>query len=274
MAAEKSQLSSNKGVISLLQVTDTHLFADPQQDLLGVKTQASYQAVIDAIIQNQQTFDAVLATGDISQDNSLDSYHFFAKQIHRLKKPCYWLPGNHDDIPKMAEALKNEGILSDKQKVVGNWQIILLDSQLTGVPAGRLAPEQLAFLDRHLGLHPDKHALVVLHHNVYPVGCQWLDQHVLQNADEFLAVMVKHPQAKNVIFGHVHQQIDVTFDGIRYLASPATCMQFKPHCDEFTLDEQAPGWRYLQLYPDGRLETQVWRLSNNDFNPDMQSKGY
>jgi len=76
------------------------------------------------------------------------------------------------------------------------------------------------------------------------------------------------------LFGHVHQEVDATYDGIRFIASPSTCFQFKPHCDEFTLDIRAPGWRYLQLHSDGSINSQVWRLSNNDFNPDLASKGY
>lgn len=274
MGVVQSQSSVKDEVINLLQVTDTHLFATPEQDLLGVKTQQSYQHVIDAVLQNQQQFDAVLATGDISQDNSIASYQFFSKHIQRLGKPCYWLPGNHDNIPLMHEALIADGIHPHKHQVVGNWQVILLDSQLTGSPAGFLSAEQLQLLDEQLALHPDKFALVVLHHNVYPVGCKWLDQHILRNSDEFLAVLAKHPQAKHVLFGHVHQQLDRVYDGVTFMASPSTCFQFKPECDEFTLDEKAPGWRYLQLHPDGSLTTQVWRLSSNDFNPDLKSTGY
>ena len=273
MSSETSQLSAGN-VINLLQVTDTHLFATAEQDLLGVKTQLSYCQVIDAILENQQLFDAVLATGDISQDNSVASYQYFSMHIKRLGKPCYWLPGNHDNIPLMAEALQSQGILADKYKVVGDWHIILLDSQLTGSPAGYLSPTQLALLDSQLSRHPDKHALVVLHHNVYPVGCQWLDQHILRNPKEFLAVLAKHPQAKHVLFGHVHQQVDKVYDGVTFMASPSTCFQFKPGCAEFTLDAQAPGWRYLQLHSDGHISTQVCRLAKNDFNPDLQSKGY
>jgi len=274
VGADISKSTAKHNVINLLQVTDTHLFATAEKDLLGVKTQLSYRHVIDAILQNQQPFDAVLATGDISQDNTLASYQYFAQHIKRLDKPCYWLPGNHDNIPLMVDALKAEGVLSDKHKVVGDWQIILLDSQLSGSPSGYLSPEQLALLDKQLSLHPDKHALVVLHHNTYPVGCKWLDQHILRNPDAFLAILAKHPQAKHVLFGHVHQQVDEVHDGIHFMASPSTCFQFKPHCDEFTLDSRAPGWRYLQLHSDGSINSQVWRLSNNDFNPDLESKGY
>ncbi|HDL7874218.1 TPA: 3',5'-cyclic-AMP phosphodiesterase, partial [Yersinia enterocolitica] len=47
-----------------------------------------------------------------------------------------------------------------------------------------------------------------------------------------------------------------------------------PHCTNFTLDTVAPGWRYLDLLPDGRLETEVRRLASDEFCPDMDSDGY
>ncbi|MBN9931387.1 3',5'-cyclic-AMP phosphodiesterase, partial [Pantoea agglomerans] len=41
------------------------------------------------------------------------------------------------------------------------------------------------------------------------------------------------------------------------LATPSTCVQFKPHCTSFTIDTVAPGWRWFTLYPDGGLETSM-----------------
>jgi hypothetical protein len=45
------------------------------------------------------------------------------------------------------------------------------------------------------------------------------------------------------------------------LATPSTCVQFKPHCANFTLDTIAPGWRWLELHADGTLTTEVCRLT-------------
>ena len=62
--------------------------------------------------------------------------------------------------------------------------------------------------------------------------------------------------------------------GIRFLATPSTCIQFMPLSRDFSLDVAGPGWRYLQLHPDGRLATQVWRLPAGSFIPDAQATGY
>ena len=61
--------------VSVLQLTDMHLFGNDDERLLGVDTAASFQAVLDAIMQEGRDIDIVLATGDLSQDYSYDSYN-------------------------------------------------------------------------------------------------------------------------------------------------------------------------------------------------------
>jgi Icc protein len=60
-----------------------------------------------------------------------------------------------------------------------------------------------------------------------------------------------------VLFGHVHQELDAMFDGLRMIATPSTCAQFKPLSDEFAADNTPPAWRTLTLHADGRVETQL-----------------
>ncbi|MDI5828719.1 3',5'-cyclic-AMP phosphodiesterase, partial [Salmonella enterica subsp. enterica serovar Kentucky] len=79
---------------------------------------------------------------------------------------------------------------------------------------------------------------------------------------------------KYLLCGHIHQELDLDWNGRRLLASPSTCVQFKPHCANFTLDTIAPGWRTLELRANGVLETEVHRLQDTRFRPDTASEGY
>ena len=62
--------------------------------------------------------------------------------------------------------------------------------------------------------------------------------------------------------------------GIRLLASPSTCVQFAPGSEEFQVDTTAPGYRWLRLHADGRLETGVSRVTGIHFEVDYSVKGY
>ena len=85
--------------VRILQITDTHLFAQKHEALLGVNTWDSYQAVLEAIRPHQHEFDLIVATGDLAQDQSSAAYRHFAEGIASFRAPCVWLPGNHDFQP-------------------------------------------------------------------------------------------------------------------------------------------------------------------------------
>jgi Icc protein len=58
------------------------------------------------------------------------------------------------------------------------------------------------------------------------------------------------------------------------MASPSTCIQFAPNSEDFKLDERAPGYRWLRLHDDGRIETGVSRIDASLFPVDLSGAGY
>lgn len=261
--------------VRVLQITDTHLFADKRGTLLGINTWDSYQAVLAAIGARRHACDLVVATGDLAQDQSIGAYQHFAEGIASLPAPCVWLPGNHDFQPAMYGTLRQAGISEARVVYAGDaWQIILLDSQVFGVPHGELSEYQLEWLGNTLALAPERHTLLLLHHHPFPVGCGWLDQHSLRNATELDQILTQWPRVNTLLCGHIHQEMDADWNGRRLLATPSTCVQFKPHCANFMLDMVEPGWRWLELHADGSLTTEVCRLKSKAFCPDMDSEGY
>lgn len=261
--------------VRMLQITDTHLFACKHETLLGVNTWASYSAVLDAIIAEQRYYDVIVATGDLAQDHATQSYQHFAEGITRLSAPCVWLPGNHDFQPVMYDTLAKSGITDAKHTFLGeHWQIVLLDSQVFGVPHGRLSEYQLEWLDKTLAATRERYTLLLLHHHPVPSGCRWLDQHSLRNSHELDAILRHYPRAETVVCGHIHQALDLEWQGRRLLTTPSTCVQFKPHCNDFSVDTVAPGWRWLDLFDDGHVETGVQRITSQAFRPDIDSEGY
>ncbi len=275
MTQNKTQLDVDAdGVLTFLQITDTHLFGKPEGELLGVNTRDSFLAVMGEVAAQKKSIQAVLATGDISQDHSSESYALFAEQMQNLSEPCFWLPGNHDFQPAMMSAFDQAGIAPAKQLVSEYWQVILLDTQVMGVPHGQLSTAQLEMLKTALDEYPEKYALVLLHHHAIPAGCAWLDQHDLKNADELFDLLGQYQQVKGLLCGHIHQEMDQQYDQLRLLATPSTCIQFKPNSDEFALDKQGPGWRYLALLPNGNIDTQVHRLNGAFYSGDADATGY
>ncbi|WP_067514418.1 3',5'-cyclic-AMP phosphodiesterase [Endozoicomonas ascidiicola] len=257
--------------IQVLQITDTHLFASSHSALMGVDTAATFEAVLKMVKSDFYQAQCVLVTGDLTQDDSADSYHYLKDALSDLPMPNYWLCGNHDREDLM-NAISPAAM---KKKVeLGNWQILLLNSQVPNQVYGHLEESELAFLSKELAQNPDKPTLIALHHHPAPINSQWMDNIMLKNPDEFAAVLNNHKNIKGIIHGHIHQAIDYTFCGIPVMATPSTCVQFAPESNHFQADTQQPGFRVIDLMPDGTIETQVIRICDQPMEIDLRSKGY
>lgn len=270
------QYNTQQDVFRIIQITDPHLFKDTNGELLGINTQASFSQVLSEIQQQQYDYDLVLATGDLVQDNSDEGYLRFRQEVKALNnKIVFWIPGNHDFQPKMFEILKEETVSAKKHILLGDkWQILLLDSQVQGVPHGQLEAEELDWLKLKLQEHPQRYSLVVLHHHLLSTGSAWLDQHNLRNANELAEVLAPFKNVKALLYGHIHQQVDSEWLGYQVMATPSTCIQFKADSNTFALDVVQPGWREIDLYADGHIETRVKRIQQASFLPNMQVEGY
>jgi Icc protein len=253
-------------VVRLVQITDCHIQAGARDRLKGMNTRASLDAICQSILTDNDDLDLVLATGDLSQDGSVASYEYLAQQLSELRLPVFWLPGNHDDPGVMHEQLDNEPLSAAKKVLIGNWLIVLLDSTIKGESAGNVSPQQLDFLQRSLRAHPQHHVLVCLHHQAIPAGSAWIDQLGLQQPQALQSAIKSQPNVKAVLWGHVHQQSHHYRDGIEWLSSPSTCVQFKPGSDDFALDNLPPGYRQLNLHADGSIDTGIIRLASFAFD--------
>ena len=270
------QYNTQQDVFRIVQITDPHLFQDTNGELLGINTQASFSQVLSEIQQQQYDYDLVLATGDLVQDNSDEGYLRFRQEVKALNnKMVFWIPGNHDFQPKMFEILKEDSVSAKKHILLGDkWQILLLDSQVQGVPHGQLEAEELDWLKLKLQEYPERYSLVVLHHHLLSTGSAWLDQHNLRNANELAEVLAPFKHVKALLYGHIHQQVDSEWLGYQVMATPSTCIQFKADSNTFALDVVQPGWREIDLYGDGHIETRVKRIQQASFLPNMQVEGY
>ncbi len=258
--------------IKIIQFSDPHLFADEAGSMYGLNTLHSFNMVLKDIAR--QAFDLAILSGDIAQDESEKSYRRLKSCLQELGRPVYMIPGNHDNISLMSSLFQAGDISCRKQVVAGKWQIILLNSQWEGRVEGRLLKNELVWLEQCLASHVTPYAIVCMHHQPVDVGCKWLDNIGLKNADALFDILAPYSQVKAVLWGHVHQAYDEERAGLRLISCPSTCIQFKPRVDDFALDVLPPGYRWLELYEDGTLKTGVNRLTDTPGEIDPAAKGY
>lgn len=242
------------GPIRLVQLTDLHLYGAADGRLRGVATLPALEAALAAAQRHAGPWAALLLTGDLVQDDAA-GYAHVQRVFGTSTTPVYCLPGNHDEIGPMQQALAAAPFQICGSALHGNWLIVMLDSTSPDTASGRVSTPELARLEATLAAHPGRHALVCIHHHPVASGSRWLDTVGLENAQDLFRVLDRHGQVRGLLWGHVHQLYDELRNGVRLLGSPATSAQFKPHSDNFAVDELPPGYRWLDLYADGRIDT-------------------
>lgn len=263
-----------RATLRLLQLTDMHLYADPKGRLLGQNTRRTLDLVIELATESFWPVDRVLLTGDLVHDESRDGYEYLERRLVELGAPCSSLPGNHDAPGIMAGTLDG-GLISVAPSLrCGAWNLIFLNSTLPGSDGGHLDGVQLNLLETALSAHPRSPALICLHHQPVPIGSHWLDTMALDNPQAFFAVVDRHPQVRGILWGHVHQEYTARRKGVLLMASPSTCVQFLPTSNAFALDALTPGFRWLELSPDGHIATGVQRIAAYPDPLDLSSVGY
>jgi 3',5'-cyclic-AMP phosphodiesterase len=248
-------MSPDSTPVRLLQITDTHLYADPDKNLYDVNTRTSLQRVL-AAARLQIKPDLVLTTGDLVHDETPAGYQTLVSMLRTLEAPVAAIAGNHDALGSLHGIAGNNFSIGGQRKL-GNWQLVLLNTLVPGETHGHLEAGELRFLETALTQAPGAHVLIAMHHQPVPIGCTWLDRIGLDNAGEFFEVLDRHQNVRAVLWGHVHQAFESQRRGVRLMATPSTCAQFRPDSAEFGLDTRPPGMRWLTLLPDGRIDTHI-----------------
>lgn len=272
--SKKALFPLRKEGIKVLQITDLHLLSDPRRPLLGLNTDKTFLDVIESAKSNDWPPDYILLSGDLAQEPVVETYLRLRRHLERLQIPCLCLPGNHDDADVMGDVLQGTEIHFMERLATRQWQIIPLNSQIPGEEGGHICSDEIAKLRRCLEEYPDKNALIAMHHHPIPCQSEWMDTMVINNGNRLFAVLDEYKQAKTLICGHIHQEMDNRHTRYRILGSPSTCFQFKANSKKFKIDLKAPGYRWLVLFSDGTIRTGVQRLPGIPPRIDLAASKY
>jgi 3',5'-cyclic-AMP phosphodiesterase len=212
--------------VLISQISDLHI-KPPGELVYGkVDTTAALERCIHELNRCNPRPDFVAVTGDLVDTPSKRAYDHVGRLLARLEIPFAVVPGNHDDRTMTREALPDtfyapaSGALNSAREV-GDADVIMLDSSVSGSPYGELDAKTLAWLDRILGIAPSRPALLFLHHPPFITGIAHMDVQNLRNADDLAGILNRHPRVRLVAAGHVHRAVLTTFAGIAATICPA-----------------------------------------------------
>jgi Icc protein len=249
-------ITGARAPLTLLQITDVHLRAEPGVTLLGVDTWDSVNAVLDQALAEAQP-DAVIVTGDLAHDPLAEVYERFATMLaRRYAGPVMVLPGNHDVLAQMA------GLVVVRRLELPGWTLVALDSHVDDEPGALVDRNEFEGLKQACREAESDNLLIATHHPPIEIDCPWLDKDRIKNGAELLEWMSEHGTIRAMVFGHAHQEIDSKHRHIHLLGTPSTCLQFAPRTQHFAVDERKPGYRWLYLGVDGTVSSEVRRVAD------------
>jgi 3',5'-cyclic-AMP phosphodiesterase len=217
-AARRGAAPRRDQAMLIAQISDLHLLPKGTLAFGRVDVAGCLERAIDRLNALQPQPDAVLITGDLTNDGDAAVWAELIGVLGRLRAPVYPLPGNHDDRELMRAAFAPLELFPAHGPLcfdvgIGPVRLIGLDSLIPGDPAGRLGPEQLAWLDARLEEAPEKPTLVALHHPPFRTGIDHMDAMMLEDGDALAAVIGRHRQVERVLCGHVHRSVQCRFAG-------------------------------------------------------------
>lgn len=248
----------------IVQISDTHLFEDPDGILLETRTRTGTEAVIHHIRENVGEFDRLVISGDLVHEEGELAYQQLKDLISEWVEISLVIPGNHDNrqalkeaFPENAAPLADAAVFANK---VGGWQLIGLDSLMAGHVEGEVEASQYQWLIDLLQ-NDSSPTAIFMHHPAYAIGSKWLDQLGLLEPDRFADVIAAAAHVKLISAGHVHQDSEGKIAHAAAYTIPSASVQFAVGTAEFALGTEQPGYRVMELEEDGSFSTHVVRVS-------------
>lgn len=211
----------------ILHLTDTHLYGDPAaRHYDRIDTTAALRGMLSRL-EGLTDIDAVVHTGDASEDGSVESYRLLHEILDpfaaALGAPLAIVMGNHDVSAVYGEAVEpGERAAQSQDRVVplaDGGRVVVLDSSVPGAGYGHLDPEQLDWLRGVLADPAPGGTVLALHHPPLVAATPLLRGLDLDGLDE-LAAVLSGSDVRIVLSGHYHHEMTGEIAGIPVHVAP------------------------------------------------------
>jgi 3',5'-cyclic-AMP phosphodiesterase len=214
----------------LCQISDLHLTAARKLAYGVVDTTACLERCVRRIVSLDPQPDMVIATGDLVDTPSAQSYGLLREMLTRLPLPVYLMAGNHDERQALRAAFPDHRYLPREdeflQYAIDEFpvRVLALDTVTPGRAGGTLCAQRLHWLERRLA-QSDAPTVIALHHPPFCTGIGHMDEMGLEDPSGLARIVRRFPQVQRVVSGHIHRPIQALFAGTLATVCPSTAHQ-------------------------------------------------
>ena len=231
-------------------MSDLHLTKD-RIPIWDTNTMDHFNKAIE-IIRGIKNIDAIIVTGDISDDGSEWTYRYADSMFSSLGIPAYLCPGNHDSLKMMLDVYKPSFYqVLPTSRIIEGWKLVILNSVIPSdenpnqnKARGFLSEESLNYVQQELeeGLP----TIIALHHPPLEPG-GWLNRRLLENRDIFNQTIQSYPNTRLIVYGHIHYFTDVQQGHTRYSSSTSVGFAFDKDLPKFQIADGLEGFSLIEI---------------------------
>lgn len=248
--------------IRILHISDIHL-TDQGISIWGVNTMENFHRLVGSI-KTHSDIDAIIISGDLSNDGSRWSYEYADNVFSQLGIPTYVCMGNHDNLVSLNE--HTQYCRNVRELQINDWGILFINSVVpdTDNPEknkarGDVDIEQLGLIKEISSKY--RNVAIVLHHPPIETG-GWLDRRILENRKEFIEYIKACGNVRLVMYGHIHCYTNYVQSGVLYTSAPAVSYAFDNRLAKFEIDYGAEGYSLIEI-ENNDIKVQNYKLNHS-----------
>jgi 3',5'-cyclic AMP phosphodiesterase CpdA len=218
----------------ILHLSDTHIDRTDAPNGNGVNATESLRLML-AELRHQRDVDAVLVTGDIADDGSVEAYTAVRELVgefaRELGAPAFYTTGNHDERqafgkvlgcghPEPETVLETEAAERAAVSTVGGYRFVTLDSLMPGKVYGRISAAQLDWLREVLSAPAEHGTVLAFHHPPISLGFSVTQPVFGLLHPEELAAAIRGSDVRAVLTGHFHLQLFGMLESVPVWVTP------------------------------------------------------
>ena len=239
------------------QISDTHFVSNNQKLFDKYDTCSRFEDTIKTCNQLKDKPDFYIISGDLIHDDEV-FYRDFFELCNQLEKPVYPMMGNHDKRQALKKYVKNN--LIDKNGYLNyaisaySIEIICLDTAIKDEIEGAIVESSMQWLEEKLRQNQNKPIIIFMHHPPIEIGSILFDHIKCNNGKEFINLISKYNNVKEVIFGHVHCFFKKFINGIEFSSCPSVSIQYPIDAKtDRNLNHDTRGYIKLINFTDGKI---------------------
>lgn len=218
----------------IMQISDFHLRGDGKLSFQKSDTISALNQTVEYFckLKKYELPDFFVITGDLADGGALEGYEIVRDGLHRLPRPSFIVPGNHDKRDFFLDMFPNEAPVHDDIKPYICYtiddrpiRVIVIDTMKPGCHSGGLSDAVAEWLEKKIVEYPDKPTLVFTHHPPFVTGLPAMDEGFDQS-DRLAQILRKHKNVR-LCCGHMHTGITTVWEGIPCVTCPPVAMQME-----------------------------------------------